>query len=99
MIYISKLAYIVLNVSVIIFNALHSADVVAIAERMAIVKHTILDLSGKGGVGKSTFSSQVSFALAAKDFQVGLLDIDICGPSIPKILGLEGQDIHQSNLG
>lgn len=33
------------------------------------------------------------------DFQVGLLDIDICGPSIPKMLGLEGQDIHQSNLG
>ncbi|KAK6144853.1 hypothetical protein DH2020_021673 [Rehmannia glutinosa] len=33
------------------------------------------------------------------DFQVGLLDIDICGPSIPKMLGLEGQEIHQSNLG
>ncbi|GJM85451.1 hypothetical protein PR202_ga01899 [Eleusine coracana subsp. coracana] len=33
------------------------------------------------------------------DLQVGLLDIDICGPSIPKMLGLEGQDIHQSNLG
>lgn len=33
------------------------------------------------------------------DYQVGLLDIDICGPSIPKMLGLEGQDIHQSNVG
>ncbi|KAG8482949.1 hypothetical protein CXB51_021882 [Gossypium anomalum] len=74
-------------------------DLVAIAERMATVKHKILVLSGKGGVGKSTFSAQLSFALAAKDFQVGLLDIDICGPSIPKMLGLEGQDIHQSNLG
>ncbi|KAK9017204.1 hypothetical protein V6N11_079686 [Hibiscus sabdariffa] len=74
-------------------------DLVAIAERMATVKHKILILSGKGGVGKSTFSAQLSFALAAKDFQVGLLDIDICGPSIPKMLGLEGQDIHQSNLG
>lgn len=31
--------------------------------------------------------------------QVGLLDIDICGPSIPKMLGLEGEEIHQSNLG
>ncbi|KAJ1375816.1 P-loop containing nucleoside triphosphate hydrolase [Sesbania bispinosa] len=74
-------------------------DLVAIAERMATVKHKILVLSGKGGVGKSTFSAQLAFALAAKDFQVGLLDIDICGPSIPKMLGLEGQEIHQSNLG
>uniref|UniRef100_A0A803QL89 Cytosolic Fe-S cluster assembly factor NBP35 n=1 Tax=Cannabis sativa TaxID=3483 RepID=A0A803QL89_CANSA len=74
-------------------------DLVGIAERMATVKHKILVLSGKGGVGKSTFSAQLSFALAAMDFQVGLLDIDICGPSIPKMLGLEGQEIHQSNLG
>ncbi|KAL7232724.1 hypothetical protein ACSBR2_010683 [Camellia fascicularis] len=74
-------------------------DLVGIAERMATVKHKILVLSGKGGVGKSTFSAQLAFALAAKDFQVGLLDIDICGPSIPKMLGLEGQEIHQSNLG
>lgn len=74
-------------------------DLVAIAERMATVKHKILVLSGKGGVGKSTFSAQLSFALAEKDYEVGLLDIDICGPSIPKMLGLEGQDIHQSNLG
>ncbi|CAN1271026.1 Cytosolic Fe-S cluster assembly factor NBP35 [Linum perenne] len=66
---------------------------------MATVKHKILVLSGKGGVGKSTFSAQLSFALAAMDFQVGLLDVDICGPSIPKMLGLEGQSIHQSNLG
>ncbi|XP_008792158.1 cytosolic Fe-S cluster assembly factor NBP35-like [Phoenix dactylifera] len=74
-------------------------DLVAIVERMATVKHKILVLSGKGGVGKSTFSAQLSFALADMDYQVGLLDIDICGPSIPKMLGLEGQDIHQSNLG
>ncbi|KAL9677114.1 hypothetical protein QQ045_005341 [Rhodiola kirilowii] len=66
---------------------------------MASVKHKILVLSGKGGVGKSTFSAQLAFALAAMDFQVGLLDIDICGPSVPKMLGLEGREIHQSNLG
>uniref|UniRef100_A0A7N0U914 Cytosolic Fe-S cluster assembly factor NBP35 n=1 Tax=Kalanchoe fedtschenkoi TaxID=63787 RepID=A0A7N0U914_KALFE len=74
-------------------------DLVVIAERMASVKHKILVLSGKGGVGKSTFSAQLAFALAAMDFQVGLLDIDICGPSVPKMLGLEGREIHQSNLG
>lgn len=74
-------------------------DLVQIGERMQTVKHKILVLSGKGGVGKSTFASQLAFALAGKDKQVGLLDIDICGPSIPKMLGLEGQEIHQSNLG
>ncbi|CAN8270290.1 unnamed protein product [Cochlearia groenlandica] len=74
-------------------------DLVAIAERMATVKHKILVLSGKGGVGKSTFSAQLSFALAGMDHQVGLMDIDICGPSIPKMLGLEGREIHQSNFG
>ncbi|KAK2452737.1 cytosolic Fe-S cluster assembly factor NBP35 [Trifolium repens] len=74
-------------------------DMIAIAERMATVKHKILVMSGKGGVGKSTFSAQLAFALAARDFQVGLLDIDICGPSIPKMLGLEGQELNESNFG
>ena len=63
------------------------------------VKHKLLVLSGKGGVGKSTFSSQLAFSLAAQGFQVGLLDIDICGPSIPRMLGLVGQEVHQSALG
>ncbi|KAJ4972442.1 hypothetical protein NE237_005616 [Protea cynaroides] len=74
-------------------------DLVEIEKRMENVKHKILVLSGKGGVGKSTFSAQLSFALAGMNYHVGLLDIDICGPSIPKMLGLEGQDIHQSNYG
>ncbi|CAN6811489.1 unnamed protein product [Brassica oleracea] len=52
----------------------------------------------KGGVGKSTFSAQLSFALSGMDHQVGLMDIDICGPSMPKMLGLEAHEIHQSNL-
>ncbi|CAO2035532.1 unnamed protein product [Urochloa humidicola] len=74
-------------------------DLPAISERMSNVKHKILVMSGKGGVGKSTFSTQLSFALAEMDYEVGLLDIDICGPSIPKMLGLEGQSIHTSNFG
>lgn len=87
------------------------------------VKHVVLVLSGKGGVGKSTVSSQL--ALTLKDqgykvcidtylskikmctfycftyscFQVGLLDIDLCGPSIPFILNLEGKYVHQSSDG
>lgn len=54
-----------------------------IDERIGKFKHIILVLSGKGGVGKSTFSAQLAFAFAAKGLEVGLLDIDICGPSVP----------------
>eukprot|EP01089_Gocevia_fonbrunei_P001824 TRINITY_DN11744_c0_g2_i1.p1 TRINITY_DN11744_c0_g2~~TRINITY_DN11744_c0_g2_i1.p1 ORF type:complete len:318 (-),score=70.86 TRINITY_DN11744_c0_g2_i1:245-1198(-) len=75
-------------------------DVETIIKRMETVKHKILILSGKGGVGKSTFSSQLSWAFAENsEKQIGLLDIDICGPSIPKIMGLEGEQIHMSNSG
>ena len=60
-------------------------------DNMKDVKHKILVLSGKGGVGKSTVSSQLALALASKeDISVALMDIDICGPSIPKIMGVEG---------
>eukprot|EP00002_Diphylleia_rotans_P016908 TRINITY_DN3286_c0_g1_i1.p1 TRINITY_DN3286_c0_g1~~TRINITY_DN3286_c0_g1_i1.p1 ORF type:complete len:284 (-),score=52.59 TRINITY_DN3286_c0_g1_i1:468-1319(-) len=70
-----------------------------IRDRLQNVKRKILVLSGKGGVGKSTFSAQLAYFLASKDLQVGLLDVDICGPSIPKIMGLEGEEVHQSNAG
>jgi len=55
------------------------------------VKHVILVLSGKGGVGKSTVSTNLASALAAHGRQVGLLDLDIHGPNIPKMLGIENQ--------
>lgn len=70
-----------------------------VQDKMAGVKHKILVLSGKGGVGKSTFSSQLAFSLARRGFQVGLLDVDICGPSIPRMLGLVGMEVHQSASG
>lgn len=63
------------------------------------MKRKVLVLSGKGGVGKSTVASQLAFALADEGNEVGLLDIDICGPSVPKMLGLEGEEVHQSNFG
>ena len=53
------------------------------------VKHVILVLSGKGGVGKSTVSTNLASALAAHGRQVGLLDLDIHGPNIPTMLGIE----------
>jgi len=74
-------------------------DASQVNERMALVKNKILVLSGKGGVGKSTVSAQLAFSLSLKGFQVGLLDIDICGPSIPRMLGLAGQEVHQSACG
>jgi len=55
------------------------------------VKHVILVLSGKGGVGKSTVSVNLASALSAHGRNVGLLDLDFHGPNIPKMLGIEGQ--------
>src|SRR5512137_1269419 len=53
------------------------------------VKHVILVLSGKGGVGKSTVSVNLAFSLAGHGKNVGLLDLDFHGPNIPKMLGIE----------
>lgn len=64
-----------------------------VAERMGKVKHKFVVLSGKGGVGKSTVAAYLASSLAAGGNQVGLLDTDIHGPSIPKMLGLEGKRI------
>jgi Mrp family chromosome partitioning ATPase len=71
-----------------------------VAAKLKGVKNVILVLSGKGGVGKSTVSTQLALTLAQdEDTDVGLLDIDICGPSVPRMLSLEGQDVHRSNTG
>jgi Mrp family chromosome partitioning ATPase len=76
------------------------ADVIQIKERLVNVTRRILVLSGKGGVGKSTVSTNISFALSNNpELNVGLLDLDICGPSLPKMTGLEGEQVHQSNSG
>ncbi|EFX87939.1 hypothetical protein DAPPUDRAFT_230298 [Daphnia pulex] len=63
------------------------------------VKHVFLVLSGKGGVGKSTVSTQLALTLQNCGFKVGLLDIDLCGPSIPRMLGLENSAVHQCAQG
>ncbi len=61
----------------------------ALQENMARIAHKIVVLSGKGGVGKSTVAVNLAVSLAAKKFKTGLLDIDIHGPSVPKLLGME----------
>jgi Mrp family chromosome partitioning ATPase len=61
--------------------------------RMGRIKHKIMILSGKGGVGKSTVAVNLAAALALAGKRVGLLDVDIHGPSVPKLLHLEGTPI------
>jgi len=63
------------------------------------VKHIVLVLSGKGGVGKSTIAVQLSLGLVESGYRVGLLDIDLCGPSIPTMLCIEDQTVHQCSKG
>eukprot|EP01022_Parablepharisma_sp_SALTPOND_P000554 TRINITY_DN1029_c0_g1_i1.p3 TRINITY_DN1029_c0_g1~~TRINITY_DN1029_c0_g1_i1.p3 ORF type:complete len:320 (+),score=51.01 TRINITY_DN1029_c0_g1_i1:5063-6022(+) len=76
-----------------------------ILSRMKDVKHKVLILSCKGGVGKSTLTSQLAFALSnfsAKDgtpLNIGVLDIDLCGPCIPQMMGVEDEGVHQSASG
>jgi len=70
-----------------------------VGDRLSLVKHKILVLSGKGGVGKSTTACQLAFTLAAEGNAVGLLDVDICGPSVPRMLGLNGREVQQSGSG
>jgi len=61
--------------------------------RMCRIKHKIMVLSGKGGVGKSTVAVNLATALALAGKKVGILDVDIHGPSVPKLLHLEGRQI------
>jgi Mrp family chromosome partitioning ATPase len=63
----------------------------AIERTLGRIKYKLVVLSGKGGVGKSTVAVNLASALAAEGHTVGLMDVDITGPDIPKMLGLEGE--------
>tara|TARA_X000000368_G_C23056812_1_gene724308 strand:- start:4792 stop:5829 length:1038 start_codon:yes stop_codon:yes gene_type:complete len=58
------------------------------------IKHKIMVMSGKGGVGKSTVSTGLALSLAKDGNKVGIMDIDITGPNVPKMLGLENHRLH-----
>jgi len=72
----------------------------ALARKMCQIGHKLLVMSGKGGVGKSTVAANLAAALALAGKSVGLLDVDIHGPSIPRLMGVEGQRIvaHESEI-
>ncbi|PLW47251.1 hypothetical protein PCANC_12398 [Puccinia coronata f. sp. avenae] len=69
-------------------------DLIKINQRFRNVKHKILVLSGKGGVGKSTFTCGLGWAFSGDGDNTALLDIDITGPSLPMMLGLS-PDVHR----
>jgi ATP-binding protein involved in chromosome partitioning len=75
------------------------AEQAQIRQRMAKIKHKILVLSGKGGVGKSTVAVNLAVSLALAGKATGLLDIDIHGPSVPKILNLESRAVAPGRDG
>ncbi|MCJ7686925.1 MAG: P-loop NTPase [Desulfobacteraceae bacterium] len=68
----------------------HKQQDVEIKERLRHIKNKILVMSGKGGVGKSSVAAYLSVALAKRGYRVGLMDVDLHGPSIPRMLGLKG---------
>ncbi len=68
-------------------------------KRLSTIKHCIVVLSGKGGVGKSTVSVNLAAALAREGFKVGLLDVDLHGPSIPTMLKLQDARVIMGDNG
>jgi len=70
-----------------------------VEKTLAKIKNRLLVFSGKGGVGKSTVSANLSLALAKKGLKVGLLDVDIHGPNIAKMLGVEDKKLDISPEG
>ncbi len=63
------------------------------------IKNKILVMSGKGGVGKTTVAVNLAYGLALKGYKTGILDVDIHGPNIAKMLGIEGKRLGNSSLG
>jgi Mrp family chromosome partitioning ATPase len=74
-------------------------DAQALREAMSKITHKIVVLSGKGGVGKSTVAVNLAVSLAEKKYRTGLLDVDIHGPSVPGLLGLQGAPVSGSPQG
>lgn len=63
------------------------------------IKHIVLILSGKGGVGKSSVTTQLALTLSLQGHSVGVLDVDLTGPSLPRFFGIENKRVKQAPGG
>ncbi|MBN1627948.1 MAG: Mrp/NBP35 family ATP-binding protein [Deltaproteobacteria bacterium] len=72
---------------------------IEINERLNQIKNKILVMSGKGGVGKSSVAAYLALFLAKNGHKVGLMDVDLHGPSIPRMLGITGKGIEGAEAG
>lgn len=70
-----------------------------LARQLEGIRRKLVVLSGKGGVGKSTVAANLAVSLARRNLRTGLLDVDIHGPSVPRLLGLGGSEIVTSADG
>jgi len=68
-------------------------------EAMEHIKHKIAVFSGKGGVGKTTVAVNLAYALSLNNHKTGLLDADIHGPNVPKMLGIEDARVYGDETG
>eukprot|EP01097_Dermamoeba_algensis_P007205 TRINITY_DN4519_c0_g1_i1.p1 TRINITY_DN4519_c0_g1~~TRINITY_DN4519_c0_g1_i1.p1 ORF type:complete len:332 (-),score=64.48 TRINITY_DN4519_c0_g1_i1:470-1408(-) len=67
--------------------------------RMRAIRHKIVIMAGKGGVGKTSVSALIALGLAKKSCKVSLLDIDITGPNIPRVMAVENEKIQNASYG
>jgi Mrp family chromosome partitioning ATPase len=74
-----------------------SVDELALKEKLDKIGRVFIVLSGKGGVGKSTVAVNLAMSLSLRGLRTGIVDVDIHGPSVPKLLGLSGQRVTVQN--
>ena len=70
-----------------------------LAKKLQSIDHRLAVMSGKGGVGKTTVAVNLAVTLAKEGLNVGLMDVDIHGPNVPKMLGIESRRLEGSQEG
>ncbi|MDA8404070.1 MAG: Mrp/NBP35 family ATP-binding protein [Desulfobacteraceae bacterium] len=68
-----------------------------VTNALAKIKHKLIVMSGKGGVGKTSVSVNLAIALGARGFKVGIMDVDLHGPDVPRMLGIQGMASASDN--